>query len=219
MAAGKRYKFQGTTIEVLTGFVGGSPLPNITGITQANPAVVTQTAHGFATGDVVKITEVVGMDEVNDELYIVNVLTSGTYELVDVDSTGYGAYVSGGKADAGVFSNLCELTNWNRQGGTSPEIGATTVCSTAQEYEIGLPDFGTTAIDFNFAPGTTVQGALHDFYLSGDKLAMRVTLPRSGGEMVQLGFVQQESETAGVGDLWKASATIRNTGNRYDIAI
>jgi hypothetical protein len=216
MAAGKRYKFQGSQIEVQTGY-GGSPLGTVTGITQADPAVVTQTAHGYATGDVVRLDDVVGMDEVNEESYVINVLTSSTYELVGVDSTGYGAYVSGGTADDGTFSNFCELTNYNRQGGTSPEIPATTVCSTAQEYEVGLPDFGTTAIDYNFAPQTTVQGALHAAYLDGSKIAVRVTLPRNGGVLVQQGFVQQESETAGVGGLWTASLTIRNTGNRFDI--
>jgi Ubiquitin-activating enzyme E1 FCCH domain len=217
MAAGKRYKFQGSTIEVMTGFVGGSPLLSITGITNADPAVVHVTAHGRATGDVVKITEVVGMDEVNDDIFIVEVVDADHFSLVDVNATGYGTYTSGGKIDPATFSNFCELTNYNRQGGTSPELDATTLCSIAKEYELGLPDFGTTALSFNFAPTTTVQGALHDFFLSGDKLAIRVTLPKNGGELVQLGFVQQESETVGVGGLWTAQATIKNTGNRFDL--
>jgi hypothetical protein len=160
------------------------------------------------------------MTEVNNGVFVVGTVVAGsnTFELADVDSTGYGTYTSGGIVDIGTFSNLCELTNYNRQGGTSPEIAATTICSTAQEYEIGLPDFGTTQIDFNFAPLTTVQGALHAFYLSGDKMAIKVLLPNGGGNLVQIGFVQQESETAGVGGIYTASATIRNTGNRYDYA-
>jgi hypothetical protein len=35
--------------------------------------------------------------------------------------------------------------------------------------------------------------------------------------MIQMGFIQQESETVGVGGLWAATVTIRNTGNRFDI--
>lgn len=218
MAAGKRYKFQGSKIEIMTGLVGGSPLLNITNATQANPCVVTVVAHGRAVGDVIKITEVVGMTELNDDIYIVGAVGSADLiTLQDVDSTGYGAYSSGGKMDVAAFSNFCELTNYNRQGGTSPQLPATTICSTAQEYELGLPDFGTTALSFNFAPKTAVQGALHKFYESGDKLAVRVTLPKNGGELVQMGFVQQESETAGVGGLWTAVSTLKNTGNRFDI--
>lgn len=218
MAGGKRYKFQGSEIQILTGF-GGSPLGTISAVTQANPAVVTETGHGRATGDPVFIDDVVGMVELNQDLFLIEVVDANSYKLVDIDSSAYGAYVSGGTVDGGVLSNFCELTNYNRQGGSSPEIPATSVCSTAAEYEIGLPDFGTTAIDFNFAPLTSsVQGALHDFYLSGDKMAVKVTLPRGGGSFTQLGFVQQESEQAANNGLWTASATIRNTGNRYDVA-
>jgi hypothetical protein len=215
MAAGKRYKFQGSEVALLTGF--DVTTKTITAVTQANPAVVSSAAHGFANGDVVKITGIVGMDELNDQLFVVVNQTTGTFELADVDSTGYGAYVSGGTIVEGLLSNFCELTNYNRQGGTSPELPATSLCSVAQEYELGLPDFGTTALDFNFAPRTAIQTALHDFYLSGEQIAVKVTLPKEGGEMVQLGFVQQESEQAGVGALWAATATIRNTGNRVDI--
>ena len=144
MAGGLRYKFHGSNIKVLTGYDAESPSKAITAITKANPAVVSVTAHGLVDGDVVKITGVAGMTEVNNGVFIVNQLTSGTFQLVDTDSTGYGTYTSGGLMDKGAFSNLCELTNYNRQGGSSPEIEATTICSTATEYEIGLPDFGTT---------------------------------------------------------------------------
>lgn len=219
MAAGKRYKFQGSEIAVLTGFDPSSPPIAITAISKAKPAIVTATGHGLVAGNVVKLAGIVGMTEVNDDLYVVGTVTATTFELVDVDSTDYGTYVSGGTVQKGVLSNFCELTNYNRQGGTSPELPASSLCSVAQEYELGLPDFGTTQLDFNFAPETAIQTALHDFYLSGEKIAVYVNLPKQGGQMVQLGLMQQESETAGVGALWTASATIRNTGNRYDVAI
>lgn len=219
MAGGLRYKFNGSQIKVLTGYDANSPSVSITNITRTDPAVVTYSGTDFfVDGDVIKINGVLGMTEVNGNVFIIDNVNTGanTFELVDTDATAYTAYTSGGKIDLGTFSNLCELTNYNRQSGTSPEIAATTICSTAQEYEIGLPDFGTTQIDYNFAPTTAVQGALHTFYLSGDKMAVKVILPNQGGNLVQLGFVQQESETAGVGGLWTASGTIRNTGNRFD---
>ena len=218
MSSGKTFKFQGSEIAVLTGFSEDSPSKGITGITNANPAVVSSASHGLADGDPIKIGGVGGMTEVNDEVFIVNVLTSGTFELVGVDATGYGTYVSAGSFDKGVMSNFCELTNYNRQGGTSPEIPSTSLCSTAQEFEIGLPDFGTTQIDYKFAPRTAIQEAVQDFYKSGDKMAVKVTLPKNGGVMVQLGFIQQTSETAGNGGIWTGSMTIRNTGNRFDVA-
>lgn len=217
MSTGTVNKWHGSQVQILTGFESSSSSSVVTNISKANPAVVTSSSHGLDTGDVAMITGVVGMLQVNDRAFIVNTLTSNTFELVDVDSSGYDAYVSGGSIAEGEFTNFCDLTNYNRQGGTSPEIPATTICSTAQEYVIGLPDFGTTALDFNFDPLLSpVQVALHEAYLSGDPLAVRVVLPNERGNMVQVGFVQQESEQAGNGALWTAATTLRNTGNRYD---
>lgn len=218
MAGGQRYKFAGSNIQFLTGFSTSSPSGHITGATKANPCVITQTAHGLVDGDVVRITGVEGMTELNDGVFVIESLTANTYALLDVDSTDYGTYTREGQVDEGLFSRLCELTGYNRQGGSSPEIAATSQCSTAQEFEIGLPDFGTVQVDYNFAPQNTVQAALQAFYLSGETSAYKVTLPGSGGSMVGLGFIQQTSEQASVGGLWTGSLTMRCTGQRQDFA-
>jgi hypothetical protein len=69
----------------------------ITGITQADPAVVTTSAaHGRTTVDLVTIAAVVGMVEVNDRAFTITVLSPTTFELDDEDSTGHTAYVSDG---------------------------------------------------------------------------------------------------------------------------
>jgi len=70
---------------------------SITGITQANPAVVTTgAAHGMATGERAAIKSVVGMTEVNDKIYTVTVLSTTTLQLDGIDSTAFTAYSSGG---------------------------------------------------------------------------------------------------------------------------
>lgn len=72
---------------------------NVTGITQANPAVVTYSgADTYANGDRVVITGVLGMVEVNNREFTVAGVDAGTntFQLSGVDSTGYGAYTSGG---------------------------------------------------------------------------------------------------------------------------
>lgn len=216
MSSVSAYKFQGSQIQVSVGFTADSPAPAITGITKANPAVVTSSSHGLSDGDVIRISGVVGMTEVNGKTFVVEELTTGTFALLGVDSTGYGTWASGGTWTEADFSNFCDLTNYNRQGGTSPEIQTTALCSTAQEYLLGLPDFGTTQIDYNFAPATAVQQAIQQAYLDGSIVAIKVTLPDSGGTRVQLGFVQQTSESAGVGGIWTGSMTLRNTGEPFD---
>ena len=219
MSAVSAYKFHGSQIQVLVGVTADSPVAAITAITQANPAVVTDASHTLVDGDVIEISGIVGMTELNGGRYIVEKVDANTFKLLGVNSSGYGAWVSGGTYSIGDFSDFCDLTNYNRTGGTSPEISTTALCSIAQEYLLGLPDFGTTAIDYNFAPATAVQQAIQDAYVSGDLIAVKVTLPDSGGTMVQMGFVQQTSESAGVGGIWTGSMTIRNTGNREDFFV
>src|SRR5215471_6722870 len=145
-----RYKWQGSKIQIMTAF--GATDHTISAIANADPAVITFTGATLVDGDCIMIHSAGGMTEVNNQVYLVYGTTATTAQLFGVDSTSFGTYTSGGKFNQGTYSDFCELTNYNRQGGTSPEIDATTVCSDATEYEIGLPNFGTTALDFNFAP-------------------------------------------------------------------
>jgi hypothetical protein len=86
------------TAKVLTRFpanVVGSAV-SITGITQANPAVVTAT-QSFIQGEAVFIVGVVGMTQVNQQTPYSNQTASGTtVTLAGIDSTSYTAYSSGG---------------------------------------------------------------------------------------------------------------------------
>lgn len=218
MSGGVNYKWQGTRIAVSIGFTTPAPAPGVTAITKDDPAVVTDAAHGLESGDVIKISGVLGMTEINGRSFAVDVLSVDTFALVDLDSTGYGAYISGGTYDKAAFTNYCQLTGYNRSGGSSPEIDVQTICSTAAEFELGLPDFGTTQLDYMFNLNDTVQQALSAADLSKDTVAVRVTLPKNGGTMVQLGAVQQTSESASQGGVWSGSATIRNSGPRSDVA-
>lgn len=81
-------------------FAGISPFiaisGGITGITKANPAVVTAAGHGLRSGDLVALASIGGMTELNGNSYIVDVLTTGTFALRGVNSTAYGTYTSGG---------------------------------------------------------------------------------------------------------------------------
>lgn len=78
---------------------------NITGITQANPAVVTTSiTHALVSGNTVSITGVVGMVEVNNRSFIVRNPTATTFELEDEDSTSHTAYTSGGTVSKAILT-------------------------------------------------------------------------------------------------------------------
>lgn len=70
----------------------------VTGVTKANPAVVTVSARGnLRSGDEVTMASVSGMTELNGNKYSIKMLTATTFSL-NVDSTGFTTYTSGGTA-------------------------------------------------------------------------------------------------------------------------
>jgi hypothetical protein len=88
--------------------VVGAPTEAISGITKANPAVVTAASTANMTsGETVTITGVTGMVEITDGAYIVNVLNATTFELTGIDSTGFTTYTgpSGTVSDISVASS------------------------------------------------------------------------------------------------------------------
>ena len=69
----------------------------ITAATKANPVVVTSSSHGFANNDVVWITGVSGMTQLNNKAYIVRNKTTNTFQLYtlaggQVDGRGYSSH-------------------------------------------------------------------------------------------------------------------------------
>ena len=92
---------------------GGVPAfrASISGVTQADPCVVTTSAvHGYQTGQIVRITDLGsdmptarGMEQLNNNRYKIVVLSTTTFSLQDpvsgedIDSTAYTAWVSGGR--------------------------------------------------------------------------------------------------------------------------
>lgn len=74
----------------------------VTGVTQANPGVVTtSSAHAYITGQIVTHTGIVGMTELNGLAVTITVLTTTTYD-VGIDTTSFTAYSSGGTATSPV---------------------------------------------------------------------------------------------------------------------
>ena len=83
----------------------------VTAATQANPVVITSASHGFSNGDIFQMSEFSGlgdesgMTDLNGNRYTVASVTTNTFALqstaatpVNVNGTGFGAYITGGKA-------------------------------------------------------------------------------------------------------------------------
>lgn len=75
----------------------------ITGITQANPGVVTSASHGYLNGDWLVLNDILGMTELNGRTVIVAGSTTNTFQLTDldgnnIDTSQFNAYLSSGTA-------------------------------------------------------------------------------------------------------------------------
>lgn len=216
MSAGKRYKFNGSQFKVQTA-LGASK--TVTGITKADPGVVSSTSHGFVTGDVVKLSSISGMIEVNDKLFVVDNEASGTFELAGTDTTDYTTFVTGSPADGiaqpVTFTQFCELTGASKQDAGADQIEVSTICSDAKEFEQGLADSGSLTLDFNWAGLETVQAALETAKLSGDQTAFKIVMPKNGGTIILIGTVQSTSFQGAVNGVWTANATIKLSGRVF----
>ena len=74
----------------------------VTGVTQANPGVVSAADHGFSDGDLINLQDLTGMVEANNNVYKVTNKTTDTFELntvadATVNTTGFTAYTGGGQ--------------------------------------------------------------------------------------------------------------------------
>lgn len=96
-----------------------SALKTITGITAANPGVVTATGHGLAVGDVVVFQDVVGMTQINKRIAVVATVPTADTFTTDIDTSGFSAYSSGGNVGkAELFTDSRSGTLTGSSGGT-----------------------------------------------------------------------------------------------------
>lgn len=129
-----------TTGFTLTEYSGSAETPkNIEGITNANPAVVTVTGHGYSNGDLVAFTGLTdylttGMLHLQDHWYVIANAATDTFELNligggNVDSTNFDPWVAGGTVrrihpisfkainrDAVIIDKSVTISGWSGSG-------------------------------------------------------------------------------------------------------
>ena len=73
----------------------------VSGITNANPAVCTSTAHGFVDGDEVLLVS--GWEDATDTVYKVDQLTVDTFSLLGLDTSDTNWFAPGGGANSTAY--------------------------------------------------------------------------------------------------------------------
>jgi hypothetical protein len=131
----------------------------ISGITKANPGVVTATGHGLSNGDYVKLT-VQGMVQVNARVFRVANQTANTFELEGEDTTDYDTF-SSGSAEAVTFgTTMTTAVGLQASGGDFDFIDTTTIHDLQKTQVPGTPSAGVYTFDNLWDPGDTALAAL-----------------------------------------------------------
>lgn len=159
---------------------GSGAAVNITGITNANPAVVTTSAaHGLSTGDFVEIVS--GWSRLTNKIVRVTMLTTTTFSIDGLDTTLTTIYPAGSGtgtvAKVSGFTQLSQITTVNTSGGEQQFLTYQLLEADAQKQ---IPTFKTpfqvtmTVADDPTLPGFILAGVAND-----DRLprAVKITLP------------------------------------------
>ena len=219
MTQGITHKFAGSKVEVQTAF---GTAKTVSGISRADPAIVSAAAHGFAKNTIVQLSGIDGMTELNDSYFPVGLpLASGTFALYNTDTSQLNAFVTDSPnlavATPVIFSNYCELTGYQRQGAAPNQTETSTICSTFKEFVNGLPDTGTVTLDYHWALDSSVQQAIEAAEASGEEIAIRITDP-AGNAVIIFGVVQTTSESGSVSSVvWSGTAAIKLSGAPFRI--
>ena len=114
----------------------------ITGITKANPGVVTSTAHGLSNGDYVVLT-VQGMHQVNGRVFRVANQATNTFELEGENTTAFDTFSSGTAAEVTFGTSITTATTLQSSGGDFEFIDTTTIHQGQKTQIPGLPNPAT----------------------------------------------------------------------------
>lgn len=147
----------------------------ITGITNANPGVVSSTAHGYANGDIV-LLEVHGMVELNKRLFKVVSAATDSFRLADidgtngVDTTNFSIFASGTAKKVTLGTSITGVQDFVPSGGDIKTTDTTTVNDTVDTQIIT----GATAQSYDLViqwdPADVAQQAMrHAFDIRANK--------------------------------------------------
>lgn len=142
-------KWAGVTVSIQSALAAAD---TITGITKADPGVVTATSHGISDGAYVLLT-VQGMNQVDGRVFRVDNGDANTFELEGEDTTAYSTF-SSGTAQAITFgTSLTTALSVNASGGEANFIDVTTVHDLVQKQIPGTASAATFSFENIWDPG------------------------------------------------------------------
>lgn len=181
-------------------------------ITNANPAVFTSNAHGYANGNyLLALTQ--GMTELNGRIVRVANQAANTFEAEGEDSRLYGTFSSGSVALLTLGTTFSIFTDFTISGGEADSIDITTIHDTQRKTRPGM--FSAIEITGEALWDTADAGLIAAI------AASKVTAQRAfllgwpdGKKMAFYGYISASgAPKGGVGDVAKTSIKITASGS------
>lgn len=117
-----------------------------TGVSKANPAVVTINGHGLVTGDIVRLYGTTGMRQIAGMLFQVTYINANTFSI-DLDTSGFVAVATAVKARKLLVPQLFSPRS---RFITALTLGASTSVVTSVDHGYGVGEYITLAVPAAF---------------------------------------------------------------------
>lgn len=160
----------------------------ITGITKANPGVVTATAHGISNGTYV-VLAVQGMHQLNGRVARVANAATDTFELEGIDTTNFDTFSSGSCQAITFGTTISTAANISASGGDFDFIDTTTIHDNTKTQIPGTANPLAYTMDHNWDAADAGQAAMKTASDAQAQRAFKFTFGTGGPIMVFSGYV------------------------------
>lgn len=191
----------------------------ISAVTNANPAVCTSTAHGYADGDIVLISS--GWDDVNDSVFKIDQLTADTFSLVDQDTSNTDFFPAGtGIGTAKLISGWTEIPQILTLENSGGDVKYATVAPLSKRNALNVPiGFNPETLTLNLGhdPANATYKAMLTLGRSLTKCAFKQTIP-GGGTTYGYGFMvtsERAKQSAGNANTVPVAISIQGRSISY----
>ena len=184
----------------------------ISGITLANPGVVSSTSHGISDGAYVVYTITSGMPQLNDRVLRIDAPSTNAWNIEGVDTTSYDAFVSGVANEVTFGTNFTSLMEAAPSGGEQQFINYR-LLHDDREYQI--PSFKAAQVYSFRSLWDPADAALIAAETASDAAAKRaIKFTFSNGKLfVMNGYVGFTFQPGGnAGELVETTLTITGQG-------
>ena len=207
----------GRNVRIEVGVLDASPLA-VTALTKANPGVATSTAHGLANGDVIWMSGVTGMEELDGQIARVASVATNDFALEGIDTTLFGTFTAGNAIKVSTWATLARARSLESGAASANRLDATVLLDTTKQYAFGLSDQPEITVDGLSDIGSAGVQAITAAAKHNTILSFRVTYIGQSAVRVFRGQVTLPSESVSVDQLATSSFSITQIRDRVAYA-